>query len=100
MKQTSKALAMILGGWVAIAAAIPAQAAASRWMDTSGITSSPIGHVKFCRKHPSECRHKSRDTAPPVLTEALWSQLIDVNNDFNLSIKVASGAVIDVVAIA
>jgi predicted transglutaminase-like cysteine proteinase len=72
---------------VLLAFTTASQANANRWMNIAGITSSPIGHVTFCRRHPSECKFRASDSAPPVLTEKLWAQLIEVNNHFNMSIQ-------------
>lgn len=79
--------AAIAGFLILLAFSTASQANANRWMNTSGITSSPIGHVTFCRRHPDECQFRASDSAPPVLTEKLWAQLIDVNNHFNMSIQ-------------
>lgn len=54
------------------------------------ITSQPIGHHEFCQVSPTECNIRSSETGPVVLTDALWSQLVAVNDLVNDAIVPAT----------
>jgi|GEM_PF-1207106 len=59
----------------------------SRWMATSiDYTSQPIGHYKFCRQYPAECR-KLYTSEPVVLTNKVLDLIIKVNLLVNRQIK-------------
>lgn len=51
-----------------------------------GLTTTPFGAYQFCRSHRSECGPDLPAAAHIDLTEALWSQLIAVNDDVNSKI--------------
>lgn len=76
----------------AIAAAVvaptpaPAQDMTAAFMPTGGATSQPIGHHEFCEAHRSECTLRSPPSGPVGLTEALWAQLVQINNLVNSAI--------------
>jgi len=61
-------------------------AAAKKFMSVTGITSSPIGHVRFCAKHRSECAVRSSRAKVMGLTRDRWHQLLDINNNINARI--------------
>lgn len=53
-------------------------------------TSQPIGHHQFCIDRPAECAVRSSNIAPVALTEALWVELLHVNNVVNDAIAPAT----------
>lgn len=56
-------------------------------MNTFQATRAPIGHVLFCRANPGQCE-ATNVTMPrvPQLTEAAWSQLIQINDYVNQTV--------------
>jgi predicted transglutaminase-like cysteine proteinase len=56
------------------------------FMATAGLTTRPIGHSDFCKRHQSECRVKARKEARVHLTPARWDELVAVNNKVNWAI--------------
>lgn len=63
-----------------------AEAAGPDFMPVTGMTSTPIGHVQFCKANPADCRLTS-DRAPLVrLNEATWRELVAVNEYVNKSV--------------
>ncbi len=55
-------------------------------MQVAGVTSTPIGHVQFCRSNPKECQITA-ERAPLVrLNEATWRELVAVNEYVNQSV--------------
>jgi len=48
--------------------------------------SIPIGHAQFCRSHTSECSSNAAVVDAMVLTESRWTELLEVNAEFNASI--------------
>ncbi|TLP45714.1 transglutaminase [Cohaesibacter sp. CAU 1516] len=64
-----------------------ASASSSRFMVTTGNTSAPIGHIKFCRRNPSECDVRFETDRAVKLTQTNWSQLISINGDVNRTIR-------------
>jgi predicted transglutaminase-like cysteine proteinase len=57
------------------------------FMAKAGLTTRPIGHNEFCKRHQAECRVKSRSEARVHLTPARWNELVAVNNKVNWAIK-------------
>ena len=55
-------------------------------MATSGKTLQPIGHKRFCRKFASECTVSSSITKPTKLNRKRWNQIVEINNQINLTI--------------
>lgn len=62
-------------------------------MSLNGPTEAPIGHIKFCRDYPSECRDQNRGDAEIILTTRRWEELQAVNQQINLKIKPLSDQV-------
>jgi predicted transglutaminase-like cysteine proteinase len=60
--------------------------AASRNMQTLGMTSQPIGHYNFCKINPRECSHRSMPGNPMTLTRQAWEAMAEVNSTVNRSI--------------
>lgn len=58
-----------------------------RFMETTGRTSAPIGHVKFCESNRQECRQRSRRAKLVKLTRSRWNELIEINNYVNQRIE-------------
>ena len=68
--------------------ALPAEAASfSPFMTLKGRTSAPIGHVNFCRSNPAECNVAFRVDRAVKLSQSNWTQLININNRVNQTIK-------------
>lgn len=57
------------------------------FMSTGGRTSQPVGHYEFCRHERAECAVKTPRGSRMHLTEALWQQLIAVNDNINTAIE-------------
>jgi predicted transglutaminase-like cysteine proteinase len=64
-----------------------AQAAPASFMPIGGPTSQPVGHYELCRRMPNECAERTPGEAPIVLTRALWSKMIEVNNAVNVQVE-------------
>jgi predicted transglutaminase-like cysteine proteinase len=73
---------------MAAAAAFTATAgmAAPMNMTTGSLTSQPIGHHQFCVAHPAECGSISGTGRPAVLTQDLWSAIVEINVGVNHTI--------------
>lgn len=56
-------------------------------MKTIGLTSSPIGHVQFCKNYPSECKTHQRPQSVVQIDENSWRDLVQINAHFNKSIE-------------
>ena len=52
-------------------------------MLVGGLTSQPIGHYDFCKKHADDCNVQSQDTVAPNVTDFGWKTLKDVNASVN-----------------
>jgi predicted transglutaminase-like cysteine proteinase len=57
------------------------------FMAKAGMTTRPIGHSDFCKRHQSECRVKSRSEARVHLTPERWNELVAVNNKVNWAVE-------------
>jgi predicted transglutaminase-like cysteine proteinase len=71
--------------------ALPAFAASidtanSAFAQVGGTTSIPVGHAEFCRAHRSECGRNARVVDATALDEARWTELLSVNQQFNVGI--------------
>lgn len=83
-----KCARLLQGALLACLLHLPGTAAAAPSnMVTLGSTSQPIGHYKFCREHPRECRQRSRKTQPMVLSHDAWDKLVQVNYAVNQAIR-------------
>jgi predicted transglutaminase-like cysteine proteinase len=51
-----------------------------------GLTSIPVGHAEFCRAHRSECGRNARVVDAMELNEARWTELLSINQEFNVGI--------------
>lgn len=52
-------------------------------MLVGGLTSQPIGHYDFCKKHADDCKVLSQDTVAPNVTDFGWKTLKEVNERVN-----------------
>ncbi|WP_244564310.1 transglutaminase-like cysteine peptidase [Rhizobium sp. RU36D] len=59
-------------------------------MITGSVTSQPIGHYEFCRLYRDECNVRSRDVAPPRVTERGWEIVREINASVNAAISPAT----------
>lgn len=50
---------------------------------TGLLTSIPIGHAEFCAALPSECVEPAQIVTSIALDQALWTQLLAINNQVN-----------------
>jgi predicted transglutaminase-like cysteine proteinase len=70
-------------GLVLLASAPDARAG----MRTGGLTSQPIGHYEFCKRHVAECNVRTSAAKPLRMTGKLWKQIVMVNRTVNKSIR-------------
>ena len=59
-------------------------------MVTGAYTTQPIGHIDFCRRHPSECAIRPVDQSAHVLSDALLTTLKDITVAINKAVRPAS----------
>lgn len=52
-----------------------------------GTTATPVGYYDFCRTWPSECIQRQGPDEPVVLTEAIWDELVRLNDSVNVSVR-------------
>ncbi len=57
-----------------------------RYMHTTGVTSPPIGHVRFCQNNPGECHLRGSRRTEMRLTRTKWSELLRINAEVNRQI--------------
>jgi len=74
----------ILAGFMGTAEARDVQS--SPFMAKGGLTTRPVGHQEFCKRHRSECNVKNREESRVHLTSARWNELVEVNNAVNWAI--------------
>ena len=55
-------------------------------METTGLTSQPIGHYEYCQTNRSDCRIKARSMKPMVLTRERWSEMVETNAYANATV--------------
>lgn len=55
-------------------------------MQTTGLTSQPIGHYEFCKARPAECQAHP-GAAAMRLTDDRWAELVAVNDRVNRQIR-------------
>lgn len=53
---------------------------------TGSETAPPLGHVVFCKRHPSECREGEVTQKAPVLNRVRWRELNEINGFVNDSV--------------
>lgn len=80
------AAAVMLATGAAPAAASQMDFSNLAFAPVTGLTSIPIGHSEFCKKHPEECAANTRVVEAMPLTEARWEQLVEVNTTINATI--------------
>lgn len=68
-----------------IVAAMCAGSAQARPMETTGLTTQPIGHHTFCQALPQECQRTARAN-PETLTQGKWRQMVNLNQRVNATI--------------
>jgi len=59
-------------------------------MPVQGATDAPIGHVRFCYRHPEECRGGGQPETEVLLTSKRWAELTSVNRRINRLISPVS----------
>ncbi len=90
----SRRLAALLGlGLLALGAAGGAAAQTlaalpnARPIDNTGLARPVLGWVRFCERHPSECRVDVSEPAVATLTPQLWRSIALTNRRINARIK-------------
>lgn len=82
----------LFAGIFAVFMAIAAPAAALDFTNVAfaqtaaGRTSIPVGHLEFCKTHPSECQPYDSIVQATTLTEENWQQLVSVNAYYNQTV--------------
>lgn len=69
-----------------------AEARSPAFMDAGKLTSIPIGHYMFCKKHPDECRTRTRGDVRIQLTQSNWQSILDINHQANSQITAITDA--------
>lgn len=77
-------LAAKLGGCIVVAL-VCANPAQSRPMETTGITTQPIGHHTFCQALPQECQ-RTENARPEQLSGTKWRKMKTLNERINATI--------------
>lgn len=57
-----------------------------------GFTSIPVGHAEFCQTHAGECGANVNLVDTMALTEARWSELLEINATINASVQPVTDA--------
>ncbi|GLQ39788.1 transglutaminase [Rhizobium albus] len=79
--------AIAMAGFVSLAMpSANAEAEPSRSMITGPLTSQPIGHYDFCRRHYSECAVRTTASRAPDITDYGWEVVQEVNLAVNSTI--------------
>lgn len=55
-------------------------------METTGLTSQPIGHYEYCQANRSDCRIRASSMKPMALTRDRWSEMVEVNAYANATV--------------
>jgi predicted transglutaminase-like cysteine proteinase len=71
-------------------AALAGDAGQTSFMPIGASTTQPIGHYEFCGRHPTECSARTSVNQRVHLTQALWSQLVSVNELVTRTIQPAT----------
>lgn len=83
-------IAQTLAGLALLCVTTTTTSAGAGSMLTGGMTSQPIGHYEFCRSNPGECAIRMKDAGPLQLTDALWNQIVGINNAVNDAVHAMS----------
>lgn len=68
-----------------IVVAVCSTSALARPMETTGLTTQPIGHHTFCQALPQECQRTAR-VKPEVLSQDKWRKMATLNQRINSTI--------------
>lgn len=55
-------------------------------METTGLTSQPIGHYEYCQTNRADCRIRARSKKPMALTRERWSEMVEINAYANATV--------------
>ena len=55
-------------------------------METTGLTSQPIGHYEYCQINRADCRIRASRKKPMALTRDRWSEMVEVNAYANATV--------------
>lgn len=90
MPNKKSGLVMSLALWVGLVVpAAPASiidTANPAFAPTGGLTSIPVGHAEFCKANRAECGRNAEVVDAVTLTEALWTELLVVNQRANAEV--------------
>ncbi len=64
-----------------------ASAANVKHMNVQGLTSQPVGHYFYCIDNPDDCKSNKSSPIAPVLTRAMWKQMVDINYFANSTVE-------------
>ncbi len=64
--------------------------AAEKLMVIRGAAAPPVGYVQFCQTYPADCRPPKDINQVVTLTQAVWSQLNQVNTAVNTAVLPAT----------
>ncbi|SCM75523.1 putative periplasmic protein [uncultured Pleomorphomonas sp.] len=64
--------------------------AAEKLMSIHGVAAPPVGYVQFCATYPADCRPQKDIDQVVTLTQAVWSQLNQVNTAVNTAVLPAT----------
>ena len=62
------------------------QSSAASFIPNGSKTSTPFGHVAFCKTNPNECRAK-KSAKPDLITAVRWATVQKINTSVNSAIK-------------
>jgi predicted transglutaminase-like cysteine proteinase len=80
-------LSVLLTGGVAAQAQTLASLPAAQPIEKNGTARPVLGWVKFCERHPEECRVDTTEAAVVTVTPQVWRSIVAVNRRVNARIK-------------
>lgn len=88
MTNIKKAKKWLLAASIAAAVSSTGSAGAGQQaiMETTGLTSQPIGHYEYCQANRADCRIKARSMKPEHLTRERWSEMVEINAYANATV--------------
>lgn len=84
IKNKQRTCAVRFAGCFVLAALCATSVQASS-METTGLTTQPIGHHTFCQALPQECQ-RTANAQPEVLDQKKWQRMVALNNRINSTI--------------
>lgn len=84
IKNKQRALSVRFAGCFVLASMCVSTVQA-RPMETTGLTTQPIGHHTFCQALPQECQ-RTGSAQPELLDQKKWRTMVSLNNRINATI--------------